>query len=85
MLPDLVSRLPFAAHRLITFGRVDVEGEALPRAGRHDPDQYHVRPTRQVKIYDELFCPYSKADAESVFLRSTGSRSYPLPNQKPIY
>ncbi len=49
------------------------------------PTKYRVRPTRQVKIYDELFCPYSKADAESVFLRSTGSRSYPLPNQKPIY
>ncbi len=49
------------------------------------PTKYCVRPTRQVKTKDTLFCPYGKADAESVFLGSTGSRSYPLPNQKPIY
>ena len=49
------------------------------------PTKYRVRPTRQVKTRDELFCPYGKADAENVFLGSTSSRSYPLPNQKPIY
>ena len=43
-------------HRLVLFGLVDVEDGALPRAGRHNPDRYRARPTRQIKIDDERCC-----------------------------